>query len=66
MKYSVPDAGGSWEHRGDTCKLHGDNVPHAKPYKSSEPFLCVQCMLDTAKLIEQRELAEFRAWKASR
>ena len=47
--YEQPEAGGSWEHIGRDCEKHGDNVPFARPYKTTVPYLCVQCMLSAAK-----------------
>lgn len=56
--YEVPVAGGTWEHRGLDCKQHGDNVPHAKPYKSAQPFLCVQCMLNYTRRLAAKQLRD--------
>jgi hypothetical protein len=46
MKYTQPEAGGVWEHRGLECECHGDCVVFAKPYHSPERFRCVACMLE--------------------
>ncbi len=48
-EYEQPEAGGVWEHIGRDCKVHGDNVPFARPYKTLVPHLCVKCMLEIAQ-----------------
>jgi hypothetical protein len=53
--YSVPCAGGVFEHRGQDCPEHGDNVVHARPHKSVVAFQCVRCLLECAKLLDRVE-----------
>jgi hypothetical protein len=53
--YTQPVAGGDWEHRGGDCKVHGNNIAFAKPYKSVQPYLCVQCMLEYARSLAVME-----------
>ena len=48
--YEQPDAGGTWEHKGLDCPVHGDNVVHAKPYRTDELFRCVRCLTDDGNL----------------
>lgn len=50
-RYSVPDAGGEWEHRSGDCPKHGLNIAFAKPYESRQLYLCVRCMLACAQTI---------------
>lgn len=52
--YEVPVAGGVWEHRSGDCKHHGVNVAFAKPYHSSQPYCCTQCMLAVAHAAKLR------------
>ena len=60
MKYEQPHAGGSWDHKSLDCATHGDNVPHARPHKSSVAYQCVQCMLTAACILAERELLAAR------
>jgi hypothetical protein len=54
--YQVPFAGGSFEHRSDNCLEHGDNVPFAKPYKSSVKHQCVACLLEVAQCLAAKQI----------
>jgi hypothetical protein len=55
MKYTQPEAGGVFEHRGLECECHGDNIVFAKPYHSTEPFRCVACMLEEQAVVSALE-----------
>lgn len=55
MKYTQPDAGGSWQHRSCDCECHGDNVVFARPYHSLEKYRCVMCLGEEAAVISAIE-----------
>lgn len=46
---------GEWEHRSGECPTHGDNVPFARPRKSIQPHLCVECMISAAQKLYEKE-----------
>jgi len=58
MKYEQPSAGGAWDHRSGDCSAHGDNVPHARPHRSSESYLCRACLLGLPAAPAPVELAK--------
>ncbi len=43
--YTANPVPGDFEHRGDTCAIHGEG-PHWRPVRSVQPYACVQCTLD--------------------
>jgi hypothetical protein len=46
---------GTFDHRGMDCRVHGENVEHARLRDAHGPFNCVRCMLEICKRVEEED-----------